>query len=75
MYILLASVVGSPHLLTLLAHLVRYTHVYLACKKPSVQPVANRRLFFDLQVVTLLLGEYTLFARADLYYPTTRLRS
>ena len=31
-------------------------HVY----KPTVGPVASRRLFFDVQVVTLLLGEYTL---------------
>ena len=30
--------------------------------KPSVLPVASRNLFFDLQEVTLLLGEYTLFA-------------
>ena len=27
--------------------------------KPTVQPVASRRLFFDLQVVTLLLVEFT----------------
>ena len=29
--ILLASVVGSPHLVTLFPRAVRYTHVYLAC--------------------------------------------
>ena len=46
-------------------------HVY----KPTVQPVASSSLFFDLQVVTLLLAEYTLFARANLCYPTTRLCS
>ena len=45
-------------------------HVY----KPTVQPVASRRLFFDLQVVTIWLVEFTLLARANLYYPTTRLR-
>ena len=46
-------------------------HVY----KPTVRPVASSSLLFDLQVVTLLLAEYILFARANLYYPTTRLRS
>ena len=44
-------------------------HVY----KPTVRPVANRSLFLDIQEVTLLLGEYTLFARTNLYYPNTRL--
>ena len=43
--------------------------------KPTVLPVASSSLFFDLQVVTLLLGKYTLFARANLCYPTTRLCS
>ena len=38
-------------------------------------PVASRNLFFDIQVVTLLLGEYTLFASANLCYPTTKLHS
>ena len=46
-------------------------HVY----KPTVRPVTSSILFFDLQVVTLLLSKFTLFARANLYYPTTRLRS
>ena len=54
-----ASVVGSPHLLTLFACAVRCTHVYLACIKLTVQSVAAHRLFFDLQVVTLLLVELT----------------
>ena len=45
-------------------------HVY----KSTKQPVASR-LFLDIQVVTLLLGEYTLFAQGNLYYPTTRLHS
>ena len=31
-----------------------HSHLY----KPTVQPVASRRLFFDLQVVTLLLVEF-----------------
>ena len=31
----------------------------------------SNSLFLDIQVVTLLLGEFTLFARANLYYPTT----
>ena len=44
-------------------------HVY----KPTIQPVANHSLFLEIQVVTLLLGEYTLFARANLNIPTTRL--
>ena len=42
-------------------------HVY----KPTVWPVASRSLFLDIQVVTLLLGKYTLFACANLNYATT----
>ena len=42
--------------------------------KPTVRPLSSRSVFFDVQVVTLLLAEYTLFTRANLYYPTTRLR-
>ena len=38
-------------------------------------PVVSRSLFFDVQVMTPLMGKYTLFARADLCYSTTRLRS
>ena len=38
-------------------------------------PVDSRSLFFDVQEVTLLLRKYTLFARANLYYPTSRLCS
>ena len=43
--------------------------------KPTVQPVASCSLFLDIQEVTMLLGECTLIARANLYYPTIRLRS
>ena len=43
--------------------------------KPNVRPVASCSLFLDIQEVTLLLVEYTLFALANLDYPTTRLRS
>ena len=46
-------------------------HVY----KPTVWPVASSSLFFDFQVVTMLLAEYTLFAHANLCYPITRLCS
>ena len=46
-------------------------HVY----KPSVQPAASNSLFLDIQGVTLLLRQFTLFAHANLYYPTTSLRS
>ena len=46
-----------------------YSRVY----KPTVWHVAS--LFLDIKEVTMLLGEYTMFARADLYYPTTRLSS
>ena len=46
-------------------------HVY----KPIVWPVASRSLFLDIHVVTLLLGQLTLFACANRYYPTTRLRT
>ena len=70
--IFLASVAVAPYLLALFARAVRYTHVYLAsilthCKACS--------LCFDIQEVTLLLGKYTLFARANLCFPTTRLQS
>ena len=46
-------------------------HVY----KLSVLPVANHSLFLDIPVMTLLLGEYNLFAHTNIYYPTTRLHS
>ena len=46
-------------------------HVY----KPTVWLVASRSLFLDFQPVRLLLGQFTLFAHANLYYPTNRLRS
>ena len=70
MYIPLASVVCSPHLLTLCA--VSYIHMYLACilYKQTV-PVASCSLFLDIQLLTLLLGECTLFACPKFYYPTT----
>ena len=41
----------------------------------AVGPVSIHSLLFDVQVVTLLLGKYTLFACANLCYPTTRLYS
>ena len=41
-------------------------HVY----KPTVRPVASCSLFLDIQVVTLLMGEYTLLAHTN---PSTRL--
>ena len=50
MCILLASVLGFPHLLTLFARVLSYTRVYL---------VAGRSLFLDIQVVTILLKEFT----------------
>ena len=34
--------------------------------KPTVLPVASGSLFLDIQLVTLLLKEFTLFARANL---------
>ena len=34
----------------------------LHVKKPTVRPIASYSLFLDVQVVTLLLGEFTLFA-------------
>ena len=42
---------------------------------PAVGPVASGSLVFDVQVVTLLLGKYALFAHVNLCYSTTRLRS
>ena len=41
-------------------------HVY----KPTVRLVASSTLFLDIQVMTLLLREFTLFANFS--YPTTR---
>ena len=75
MCIPLASVARSPHSLAGFARAVKYTHVYLASFEPTVGSEANCSLFFDVQVMTLLLGKYTLFARANLNYPTTSLRS
>ena len=43
--------------------------------KPTMRPVASYSLFLYNQEVTMLLEEYTLFAHANLYYPTTRLHS
>ena len=43
--------------------------------KPTEQLVASGSLFLDIQVVTFLLGDCRLFARANLYYLTNRLRS
>ena len=37
--------------------------------------VASCNLFLDIQKVILFLGENTLFAHANLYYPSNRLRS
>ena len=68
MCILLTSIVGSPHLLTLF-------ECPVCVYKPTVRPVASRSLFLNIQLLTLLLVEYTLFARANLYYPTIRLCS
>ena len=60
------------HCLHVLYHTYMCTlHVY----EPTVQPVASRSLFLDIQLLKLSLGEYTLFTRANLYYPTTRLCS
>ena len=74
-YILPASVASATHSLAGFAHAVYYTPVYLACNYPTVLPVARHRLFFNIQVATLLLDEYTLFVRANLYKPTMRLHS
>ena len=41
-------------------------HVY----KPTARPVASHSLFLDIHKATQLLGEYTLFACVNLYYPT-----
>ena len=41
--------------------------------KPTVRPVANHSLCFATQVVTLLLGECTFFACANLYFDTSYL--
>ena len=56
-------------------HLLHDAHVCTmhGYNKPILQPVLSRSLILDVQVVTHLLGEYTLFAGANLYYPTTRL--
>ena len=40
-------------------------HVY----KPPARPGASRSLLFDIEVVTLLLGEYAQFASANLLLP------
>ena len=66
MCILLANVAGPNHLLT-------GCKCTLHVHKPTVQLVASRNLFLDIQVVTLLLGKCSLFAHANLCYPTTRL--
>ena len=42
--------------------------------EPTVGPVASHYLFY-LQIMALLMGKYTLFASANLYYSTARLCS
>ena len=62
------GLVSSP----LYLHCLHVSYDTPTCNLYVYKPVANRRLFFDGQVLTLLLVEYTLFAHANLYYPTTR---
>ena len=72
MFVFLVSVAGDSHVLAGFAHtLACALHVY----KPTVQPVASHCLFLDIQVATLLLGGFSLCARANLYYPTIRVFS
>ena len=58
---------------TMYIYVLYMIHSYV--HKPTVQSVASVSLFLDIQEVALLLGEYTLFACTNSYYPTTRLRS
>ena len=44
-------------------------HIY----KPTALPIAGRSLFLDIQVVTLLLKEFSCFNVQNLCYPTSRL--
>ena len=74
MCILLASVVASHTFIYIVCTCCKI-HVYLACISTHLLLVASHSLFFNVNVVTLLLGEYTLFARANLCYPTTNLHS
>ena len=74
MCIIFASVVGFPHLLTLFACVLSYTHVYLRAYKSSV---AGCSLFLDIyfntvQVSDTLFERIHVFASANLCYPTIR---
>ena len=66
MCIFLGSVVGSPnfhHCLHVFYHTLTCTmHV----DETTLRPAASRSLFLDVQLVTLL-GQFILFARANLY--------
>ena len=53
----------------------RIIHCMYLASILTLGPLASRSLFFDVQVLTLLLEKYSLFARANLCYPTTRRRS
>ena len=61
MCILLGSVAGPNHLLKGFA-----LHVY----KPTVQLIASHSLCLVSQVVTFSLGDCSLYACANLLYPT-----
>ena len=59
-FVFLVSVACASHVLTGFARALTCSlHVY----KPTVRPVALHSLSFDIQVVTLLLGEFSLSAR------------
>ena len=68
-FIFLASVSGASCVLTGFACALMYT---LLAYKPTAWPVASHSLYLDIQIVALLLEQFSLFARANLYYPTTR---
>ena len=69
MFIFLTSVAAASYVLTEFARApTGALHVY----KPTVWPVASCSLYFDIQAMTLLLGEFNYLAHANLHYTTTR---
>ena len=63
----------SPFICSVCTCRMKHSSVPCIHINPLWGPLASQSLLFDVQVLTLLLGKYTLFAHANLCYPTTRL--
>ena len=69
MCVFLATVASARHLLVGFACAVSYTHVYLACISTHCAACSSYSLFLDIQVVALLLGQFTLICMCKFLLP------